>query len=97
MARKYWINQNGRFLPLITVQETADKETMMDTDKLMEGAENMMRGLYEGPQNHAQVLMCAQTYALFAIANEMKRMNDGLDYESEVQSRLRDLDYFKID
>jgi hypothetical protein len=51
---------------------------MMNTDKLMEWAENMVNGLYEGPQNHAQVLMCAQTYALLAIANELKRFNDDL-------------------
>jgi hypothetical protein len=64
---------------------------MMDTDKLMEGAENMMRGLYEGPQNHAQVLMCAQTYALLAIANELKRLKGGEDGLAERVGKLESI------
>jgi hypothetical protein len=56
-------------------KEVMNKDAM-DTDKLMRWADNMMSSLHEGPQNHAQVLMCAQTYALLAIANELKRSND---------------------
>lgn len=48
----------------------------MNTDKLMKWAEQIISGLYDGPQGQVEGLMCAQVYALLAIANELKRTND---------------------
>lgn len=49
----------------------------MNTNELMNEAAGLLGSFREGPRNFEDVLEFAKVNALLAIANELKRMNDG--------------------
>ena len=49
------------------------------TDKFMKIAEDLMLDLHEEHEENLELLLCGLIYSQLAIANELKRMNDGRD------------------
>lgn len=59
------------------------KPASMDTEKLMSESRQLtlMMALREGPRDGNDQLGMAQAYAILAVANELKRMNDRIEAE----------------
>lgn len=67
-----------------------DTKNLIDTKDLIDFARNMIENLYDGPADNKESIACAQTYALIAIAIELKRKNDFADdiYTAELNRQL---------
>jgi hypothetical protein len=57
----------------------------MDTAELMKNAVDLMQimALRDGPRNADDQLAMAQTYAMLAVGNELKRLNDNREAQAE--------------
>ena len=65
----------------------------MDTEQLMSQALASLASLQNQPDSKAQQIATAQAYALLAIANELKKINDRADAEAYSRDLLEGHDF----